>query len=94
MNKRARSPTSTILRFASPTPRPNILEYLVGECDSTSKAPMVTASNVFSSKVEREASWNGSSVGEEGAEKSLRLSCSGCLIPDKAQRNNRLNECI
>ena len=54
MNKRARSPTRTILRFASPTPRPNMLEYLVGEWDSTSKAPMLTASIVFSSKVERE----------------------------------------
>ena len=51
-NKRARSPTRTILRFASPTPRPNMLEYLVGERDSASKAPMVTASIIFSS-VER-----------------------------------------
>ena len=51
MNKRPRSPTRTILRFASPTPRPNMLEYLVGEWDSTSKAPMMAASIVFSSKV-------------------------------------------
>ncbi len=45
MRKRASSPTRTIRRRASPTPRPNMFEYLVGECDSTSsKAPMVAAS--------------------------------------------------
>ena len=81
MNKRARSPTRTILRFASPTPRPNMLEYLVGEWDSTSKAPMVTASIVFSSKLEREESRNDLAWGR----KELTSHCDDRVVAALSQ---------